>query len=33
VELVADAVGRIDPVAEGEGLTSVWIELILGNSF
>ncbi|WP_037619868.1 hypothetical protein [Streptomyces aureus] len=33
VELVTEAVGRIDPVAEGEGLTSVWIELILGNSF
>ncbi|MEU4085258.1 SUKH-4 family immunity protein [Streptomyces aureus] len=33
VKLVTEAVGRIDPVAEGEGLTSVWIELILGNSF
>ncbi|RPE39234.1 hypothetical protein EDD90_2220 [Streptomyces sp. Ag109_O5-1] len=32
VELVVDAVGRIDPAAEGEGLPSVWIELIRENS-
>ncbi|WUD70361.1 SUKH-4 family immunity protein [Streptomyces sp. NBC_00510] len=32
VELVVDAVGRIDPAANAEHQTSVWIELIRQNS-